>query len=68
MGTLLVPGFVSTVIGLMPAPVLRMLDAWSYRRARGRAAQRRQHWLKARSAGAAAPSEQIAYRLKPWRD
>jgi hypothetical protein len=68
MGALLVPGLVSSVIGLMPARVLRMLDAWSHRRAQQRAAQRRQQWLKARSAPAAVPSAKIEYHLKPWRD
>jgi hypothetical protein len=68
MGALLLPGLVSTVIGLMPARMLRLLDGWSHRRAKGRAAQRRQQWLRARSAPAAAPADPIRYQLKPWRD
>jgi hypothetical protein len=67
MGALLVPGLVSSLIGHLPAPLLRLLDDWSHRRALQRAAQRRQKWLRARSAPAVPPSR-IAYRLKPWRD
>ncbi|MDB5898168.1 MAG: hypothetical protein JWP41_1770 [Ramlibacter sp.] len=68
MGALLVPGLVSSVIGRLPARLLRLLDLWSHRRAQQRAAQRRQQWRKARSAPAALPSAKIGYQLKPWRD
>lgn len=42
----------SQALRLLPSPVLRMLDAWSYRLARRRAAQRR---IKERSQAAPAP-------------
>jgi hypothetical protein len=53
-------GFVSQVLRLMPSPILGVLDAWSYRLAKRRAAKRR-------LASLPQPAP-IEYKLKPWRD
>lgn len=53
----------------LPAPVLRMLDAWSHRVARRRALKRQQKWQRQKAAAAgAAPAATPVYHLKPWRD
>ncbi|HEY8359304.1 MAG TPA: hypothetical protein VIL30_17785 [Ramlibacter sp.] len=44
--------WVGTLLRVVPAPVLRLLDAWSYRVAQRRALQRQERWAR-RQAGAA---------------
>ena len=52
----------------LPAPVLRALDAWSLRVARGRALKRQRQWQQQKAAAQAVPVATAAYHLKPWRD
>jgi hypothetical protein len=39
------PTFVTQVVRLLPAPLLRALDAWAHRQAQRRAQERRDAWL-----------------------
>lgn len=57
----------SQLVRSLPAPVLRALDAWSFRVARRRALKRQQKWQQQKAAKAAA-APAAAYHLKPWRD
>jgi hypothetical protein len=43
---------VSQVLRVLPAPVLRLLDAWSLRIARQRAQRRQQQWARRKLAQA----------------
>lgn len=57
---------IAQIVQLLPSPLLRVLDGWSYRVAQRRARARQQQWLQAQAAPAAeAP---VKYHLKPWRD
>lgn len=44
MATVADTGLISQVVRQLPAPVLRLLDAWSHRIARRRAQQRIRRW------------------------
>ncbi|HWP13232.1 MAG TPA: hypothetical protein VNN06_15525 [Ramlibacter sp.] len=54
--------WLTQVLGLMPARVLKVLDAWSYRLARKRSERRR---LAVRARKARAEAVLTQYRLKP---
>lgn len=56
--------WVTQALRLLPAPVLRALDAWSHRVAQRRAQQRREQWLQRRAASAAT----LAYKAKVLGD
>lgn len=60
------PSLVAQIVRHLPAPLLRALDAWSYRIARRRDARRQRKWLQRATAPAAEPA--VKYHLKPWRD
>ena len=62
------PTLVSQVVRHLPAPLLRALDAWSYRVARRRAELRQRRWAERQAAAAKAPEAPINYQLTPWRD
>lgn len=66
MGASVHPSLVSQVVRHLPSPLLGLLDAWSHRIARRRAAQRQRKWLQRKAAIAADPATK--YRLQPWRD
>jgi hypothetical protein len=54
------------LLHLLPAAVLRALDAWSYQVARRRQRERQQRWQRRQAVPVAeAPAP---YKLKPWRD
>lgn len=53
-------------VRLLPSPLLRVLDGWSYRVAQRRARARQQKWLQRQAAPA--PEAPVEYHLKPWRD
>ena len=54
MNTMVQGSWVAQVLRHLPAPLVKVLDAWSYRVARKRAQQRQQKWL-ARQAAAQQP-------------
>jgi hypothetical protein len=62
MAALAPRNWLTQALGLLPTPLLKALDAWSYRIAQSRARERR---LAAQPRTAAAP---IDYKLRPWRD
>ena len=64
MGALVHPSFVSMVVRHLPAPLLRVLDAWAAREARRRRDARLARWQRK----AAAVQAEAEYHLKPWRD
>ena len=67
MGIVVHPSLVSQVVRHLPAPLLKLLDAWSSAVARRRWQQRQQKWQQRKAATvAAAPAS--SYHLKPWRD
>ena len=72
MGATLHSSLVSQIVQHLPRPLLSVLDAWSRRVARRRAALRQQKWLQRKAAmaavAAAATAAPSAYHLKPWRD
>jgi hypothetical protein len=72
VGATLHSSLVSQIVQYLPRPLLSVLDAWSRRVARRRAALRQQKWLRRKAAMAAdAPAtgtSPSAYHLKPWRD
>ena len=57
---------VGHIVGLLPSPLLRVLDGWSHRVAQRRALARQQKWLQ-RQAAPAAPAP-VDYQQKPRRD
>ena len=66
MASTLQASLVVQLVGLLPSPLLRVLDGWSHRVARRRALERQQKWLQRRAAPVVpAP---VKYQLKPWRD
>ncbi len=65
MAVLVLTAWVGQLLRWLPRPLIARLDAWSSRKARQSAEQRRQ----GRSAPApAAPEPPINYKLRPWRD
>jgi hypothetical protein len=62
MAALAPRSWLTQALGLIPMPLHKALDAWSYRIAQKRAQQRR---LAARPRTQAAP---VDYKLRPWRD
>ena len=54
--------WLTQVLRLIPPPLLKALDAWSYRLALKRAAKRRL------AGGRPVAPEPIDYKLKHWRD
>ena len=66
MGATVSSSLVSQILRHLPAPLVRVLDAWSQRVARRRWEQRQRKWLQRQAAAAAAGP--ASYHLKPWRD
>lgn len=66
MGTLAHSSPVGQVLRLLPAFVLRALDAWSHRVALRRRQERRDRCQRRQAAPTAGPA--VEYKLKPWRD
>ena len=66
MGAIVSSSLVSQILRFLPAPVLRVLDAWSQRVARRRWEQRQRKWQQRKLAGAT--DGPASYHLKPWRD
>ena len=66
MGAIVQPSFISMVLRHLPAPLLRVLDAWAAREARRRRDARLARWQR-KAVPVAAPAD-AAYHLKPWRD
>jgi hypothetical protein len=64
MVTMVQTSLLRQVLRLMPARVITMLDAWSYRVARKHAERRR----LAASGQKTGPWAAIHYKLKLWRD
>ena len=50
MGMLAPISWVASLLQLLPGPLLRALDRWSYRRAVDRQRQRQQAWLERKAA------------------
>jgi hypothetical protein len=65
MTTLVDTSRLNQVLSHVPARVLALLDAWSYRVALKRA-ERRRHAVQGRTAKAV--SFIAKYKLRPWRD
>jgi hypothetical protein len=55
---------VTQVVRHLPAPLVKLLDAWSHRLAQRRAAQRRQKWLQRQ----AAPTATLDFHVKALGD
>lgn len=67
MGAVVHPSLVSQLVRHLPAPLLKLLDAWSSALARRRWHQRQLKWQQRKAAKvAAAPAS--SYHLTPWRD
>lgn len=50
MAPVLHPSRVAQVVRFLPAALVKVLDAWSYRMARRRAQQRQRQWLARKAA------------------
>lgn len=57
MSALARTSWVSQVLHLLPAPLLRALDAWSHRVAQRRLEERRARWLQRRGAVTGVPMD-----------
>ena len=70
MAAIVHAGLVSQLVQRLPAPLLKMLDAWSHRVARRRAQRRMLKWQQRKAAATVQPAlvAGVPYHLKPWRD
>lgn len=57
----------SQAVRSLPAPLRRVLDAWSLGVARQRALQRQRKWLQQKKPSVV-PVQPPVYHPKPWRD
>lgn len=69
MAAIVQSSLVRQLVGWLPSPLLRALDAWSQGVARRRWDQRQARWRQ-RQQAAQAPAQPAvaAYKLRPWRD